>query len=136
MFMDYYENISISDSDKQASSEQNSPTAASTPVAKPDHAASSATSKSVQNPNTSNYAPVAPAPLGQNFTRPKVSLENHNRNLSDVVFEDDKYKLFETSSMSGPFSGPPSLSQERIQFCNRKPLSQKLVCFSWIFYNF
>ena len=28
--------------------------------------------------------------------------------------EDDKYKLIETSSMSGPFSGPPSFSQERI----------------------
>ena len=26
----------------------------------------------------------------------------------------DKYKLIETSSMSGPFSGPPSLFQERI----------------------
>ena len=28
--------------------------------------------------------------------------------------EDDTYKLIETSSMSGPFLGPPSLSQERI----------------------
>ena len=31
-----------------------------------------------------------------------------------MINEDDKYKLIETSSMSGPFSGPPSLSQERI----------------------
>ena len=70
-----------SDSDKQASSEQSSPKAASTPVAKPDHAASSATSKSVQNPDTSSYAPVAPAPLSQKFTRPKVGSKNEIRIL-------------------------------------------------------
>ena len=84
MFMDYYENIFMSDSDEQTTSQQSSPTAASTPVAKPDHAASSATPicpKSAQNPNTSSYAPVAPAPLDQKFTRPKVSLKNSNKKI-------------------------------------------------------
>ena len=37
--------------------------------------------------------------------------------------EDDKYKLIETSSMSGPFSGPPSLSQKRIHGVTANPLS-------------
>ena len=34
--------------------------------------------------------------------------------ISLYLSEDDKYKLIETWSMSGTFSGPPSLSQERI----------------------
>ena len=73
----------------QAASQQSSPTGTlvpaaaedqkSTPVAKSDHAASSATPKGAQNPNTSNYAPVAPAPLDQKFTRPKVSSKEKNK---------------------------------------------------------
>ena len=35
----------------------------------------------------------------------------------------DKYKLIEMSSTSGPFSGPPSLSQERIHDVTANPLS-------------
>ena len=45
----------------------------STPVAKPDHAASSATPMSAQHPNTSRYATVGPAPFDQKLSgRPKV----------------------------------------------------------------
>ena len=34
---------------------------------------------------------------------------------------DDKYKLIETWSMSGPFSGPPPGSLKKATWCNRKP---------------
>ena len=52
----------------------------STPVAKPDHAASSATPKSAQHPNTSSYAPVAPAPFEQKLGgRPKVSYREERK---------------------------------------------------------
>ena len=82
----------------QAASQQSSPTGISvpaaaedqkiTPVAKPDHAASSATPKSVQNPNTSSYAPVAPAPLDQKFKRPKVCLKKkNNKKILSFMFE-------------------------------------------------
>ena len=43
--------------------------------------------------------------------------------------EDDKYKLIETSSMSGRFSGPPSLSQERIHGVTAKRLLQIENCY-------
>ena len=45
--------------------------------------------------------------------------------------EDDKYKLVETSSMSGPFSGPPSLSQERIHGVTAN-LSHKIDLISFV----
>ena len=48
--------------------------------------------------------------------------------------EDDKYKLIETLSMSGPFSGPPSLSQERIHGVTPNPLLH--IRFLLILFNF
>ena len=42
----------------------------------------------------------------------------------DRLQDDDKYKLIETSSMSGPFLGPLSFSQERIHGVTANPLSK------------
>ena len=74
--------------------------------------------KSVRLPVESAHSPFGHAVRGGASgvnAVPRVSeLQTPSSRMFVINVEDDKYKLIETSSMSGPFSGPPSLSQERI----------------------